>query len=105
MDTVQVIAGSEATLVQLGSAMEIATIQASYPLLTSALAQAQASPNPLVLDASQLRRVDAAALQMLASLCRRAHENGISLQWRAVHPAVRQAAQQSGLEQHLFGPA
>lgn len=103
MDTVQVIAGSEATLVELGSAMEIATIQAAYPLLTAALAQA--SPNPLVLDASQLRRVDAAALQMLASLCRRAHERGIPLQWRAVHPAVRQAAQLSGLEQHLFGPA
>lgn len=101
MDTVQITEGPDATLVVLGAGMEITMVRALHRQLTPLLAQMTA----LVLDASRLLRVDTAALQTLACLCRSVRERGIPLQWRAVSPVVRQAAQQSGLDQLLFGQA
>lgn len=99
MDTVQVTAGSEATLVELGTGMEIAMLQALHQQLSPALTRTTA----LVLDAGQLLRIDTASLQLLACLCRSARERAIQIQWRAVNPVMRQAAQQSGLDHLLLG--
>lgn len=90
--------GPEATHVVLGATMEISMAQDLYRQLTPRLDQS----NTLVIDASQVQRVDTAALQTLAYFCRCARERGIPCQWRAVSPALQQAAQSLGLTRFLF---
>ena len=98
MDTVQITEGPEVTHVVLGATMEISMAQALYRQLTPCLAQASA----LVVDASQVQRVDTAALQTLAYFYRCARERGIPFQWRAVSPALQQAVHSLGLAPFLF---
>lgn len=98
MDTVQITEGPEATHVVLGASMEISMAQTLYRQLTPRLAQAHA----LVMDASQVQRIDTAALQTLAYFCRCARERGIPFHWHAISPALQQAAQTLGLSSFLF---
>lgn len=98
MDTIEITEGPEATRVVLGAAMEISMAQALYRQLTPHLQQAQA----LVMDASQVQRIDTAALQTLAYFCRCAQERGIPFHWHAISPALQQAAQTLGLSSFLF---
>lgn len=98
MDTVEITAGPEATHVVLGATMEISMAQALYRKLTPRLEQSHA----LVMDASQVQRIDTAALQTLAYFCRCAHERGIPFRWHAISPALQQAAQTLGLSSFLF---
>lgn len=101
MDTIEITEGSAATQVVLGATMEIAMAQVLYRQLTPLLARSTA----LVLDAGQVLRIDTAALQTLAYFCRCARERGIPCQWRAISPALRQAAQSLGLTPFLFESA
>lgn len=98
MDTVEITEGPEATHVVLGATMEISMAQALYRQLSPRLAQS----NALVMDASQVQRIDTAALQTLAYFCRCAHERGIPFHWHAISPALQQAAQTLGLTSFLF---
>ena len=98
MDTVEITEGPEATRVVLGATMEISMVQALYRQLTPCLEQS----NALVMDASQVQRIDTAALQTLAYFCRCAHERGIPFHWHAISPALQQATQTLGLTAILF---
>lgn len=100
MDTIEITESSDTTQVVLSATMEIAMAQVLYRQLTPLLAHSKA----LVLDASQVQRIDTAALQTLAYFCRCARERGIQCQWRAISPALRQAAQSLGLTPFLFEP-
>lgn len=48
--------------------------------------------NSLVLDAGQVEHVDTAAMQVLAGFCRLLQEQGVTVRWQAVSPAVQQAS-------------
>lgn len=98
MDTVEITEGLEATRVVLGATMEITMAQALYRQLTPRLQKCHA----LVMDGSQVQRIDTAALQTLAYFCRCAHERGIPFQWNAISQALQQAAQTLGLSSFLF---
>lgn len=98
MGTVEITEGPEATHVVLGASMEISMAKALYRQLTPCLAQSRA----LAMDASQVQRIDTAVLQALAYFCRCAHERGVPCQWRAVSPAMQQAAHTLGLAHFLF---
>ena len=98
MDTVEITTGPEATHVVLGATMEISMAQALYRQLTPRLEQS----NALMMDASQVQRLDTAALQTLAYFCRCARERGIPFHWHAISPALQQAAQTLGLSAVLF---
>lgn len=101
MDTVEIIEGPEATQVVLSATMEISMAKTLYRQLTPRLEDS----NALVIDASQVQRIDTAALQTLAYFCRCAHERGIPFRWHAISPALQQAAQSLGLSSFLFKDA
>lgn len=111
MDRVEITEGPGATYVVLGATMEISMAQDLYRQLSPRLVTSansvrdHAGANALVVDASQVQRVDTAALQTLAYFYRCAHERGIAFQWRAVSPALRQAAHSLGLTAFLFANA
>ena len=101
MDTVKIVEGPEATHVVLGETMEISMAQSLYRQLSPCLEKS----NPLVVDASQVQRIDTAALQTLAYFSRCAHERSIPFRWHAISPALQQAAQALGLSPFLFKDA
>ncbi len=101
MEPVQISAESTETLVAFGTDVEISGMRALYTQLTPLLAR----PMALALDAGRVERIDAAGLQILLGLCQSARLRRVPLQWRAVSPAVRQAAQRAGVDAFLFGTA
>lgn len=61
------------------------------------LQQATGQTVPIILDASQLERVDGAALQLLAAFFLEAHETGLNISWREPTEQLRYAADLTGL--------
>ena len=82
----------------LSDSLDIATIEPLYRLLETALAAKQSA---LVLDAGQVSRVDAAALQLLAVFCREARMQGYSVRWKNPSGALSRAAGWIGLADWL----
>lgn len=101
MDPVQISEEPTETLVAFGTDVEISGMRALYTQLTPLLARSTV----LALDAGRVERVDAAGLQILLGFCQSARLRRTPLHWRAVSPAVRQAAQRAGVDPFLFGPA
>ena len=65
------------------------------------LHQASGQNSPIVLDASQLERVDGAALQLMTAFFLEAQESGLSVAWRGPSEALQYAADLTGLKQIL----
>jgi len=89
---------SSAHTVCLSDSLDIATIEPLLRLLETALAAKQSA---LVLDAGQVGRVDAAALQLLAVFCREARTQGYSVRWKNPSGALLRAAEWIGLADWL----
>lgn len=62
------------------------------------------SGTPTVLNAAEIERIDAAALQLLSAYTTAADAAGIRFQWTEVSPALQQAAQLTGLADSLHIP-
>ncbi len=67
----------------------------------SLLQQASGQNSPIVLDASQLERVDGAALQLMTAFFLEAQESGLNVAWRSPSKALQWAAELTGLKQIL----
>ena len=65
------------------------------------LHQASGQNSPIVLDASQLERIDGAALQLMAAFFIESQESGLSVAWRSPSEALKNAANLTGLNQIL----
>ena len=82
----------------LSDSLDIATIEPLYRVLETALAAKQSA---LVLDAEQVSRIDAAALQLLAVFCREARTQGYSVRWKNPSSALLRSAEWIGLADWL----
>lgn len=71
-------------------------------MLHTRLSELLSARSPVVLDASGVERLDAAAVQTLYAFCCAARERGIALQWGSPSPALHQAAGLLGLTS-MFG--
>jgi anti-anti-sigma regulatory factor len=92
---------SETTVIACEGGLDIAVAQELYRRLEEALAAAR----PVVLEAAQVERADAAVLQLLWVFFQEAHTRGIAVQWRQPAPALRHAARLLDLTAGLALPA
>jgi len=65
------------------------------------LQQASGQNSPIVLDASQLVRIDGAGLQLVTAFFQEATESGLSVSWRNPTEALIYAADLTGLKEVL----
>jgi len=65
------------------------------------LQQASGQNSPIVLDASQLERIDGAGLQLVTAFFQEATESGLSVSWRNPTDALIYAANLTGLKDVL----
>ncbi len=65
------------------------------------LQQASGQNSPIVLDASQLERIDGAGLQLLTAFFQEAVESGLSVSWRNPADTLIYAANLTGLNDVL----
>jgi anti-anti-sigma factor len=84
--------------VVLNESLDIASIEPLFRQLESALTAKQST---LLLDAGQVSRIDAAALQLLAVFCREARTQGFSVRWQNPSSALSRAAHWIGLTDWL----
>lgn len=87
MNGVQVSGHSGETQLVFEPQLDVAHTRSLYRELDSALA----ARKPLALDASQVERVDAATLQLLAAFCCAARDAGVPVRWCGVSAALRNA--------------
>jgi anti-anti-sigma regulatory factor len=78
----------QTTLIYCSPELTISGAQDLYDTLQSALR----APGPVVLDATQVTRIDTAGLQMLCAFVRDAQASGMVVQWRQPSPALENAA-------------
>jgi anti-anti-sigma regulatory factor len=76
------------TMICCSPELDISGAQDLYDKLQTALG----AQGPVVLDATQVERVDTAVLQMLCAFMRDAQASGIVVQWRQPSPALENAA-------------
>ncbi|WJW76421.1 STAS domain-containing protein [Thiohalobacter sp. IOR34] len=69
--------------------------------LKGRLAEYVSGPAPLLLDGSEVQRVDAAGLQLLCAFIQTAIGSGTQLGWADVSEPLREAARLTGLETGL----
>ncbi len=65
------------------------------------LKQAASQNLPIVLDVSNLERIDGAALQLFAAFFTEAQETGLSVSWRSSSEPLNYAAKITGLTEVL----
>jgi anti-anti-sigma regulatory factor len=94
MSAVQVIRQPGETRLIFDPTLGVADARDLYSELNGVLAD----PAPVVLDAGQVERVDAAAIQVLVAFVRAARAAGLKPRWHAVSDAVREAASLLGLD-------
>ncbi len=73
----------------------------ALPALAQALRNALAEKAPLLLDGSQVKSIDGAALQLLVAAARSAQQAGSSFRWRQPSPALEKAVGLLGLSNDL----
>lgn len=81
------------TRLQLASNLDITGARNLHALLGKAMKRKP----PLILDASQVERIDTAALQILAAFCHSLRESDIELSWDNPSINLRRAAESMGL--------
>ena len=97
MEPVQIVQQDGATHLLFNAVLGVSQARALHAQLGQVLTQ----PTPLVLDASQVEQVDAAAMQVLVGFCRQLRAQGAVMHWHAVSPQVQQACQLLGLSSLL----
>ena len=60
--------------------------------------QAMAEGGDMIIDASKVERIDAAALQLLAALFRDSEHKGVKISWNNPSEPLKYAAKLTGLE-------
>lgn len=84
---------TEHTRISLSGSLDITQVES----LRASLAHGLEQGLPILLQADQLERVDAAALQLLCAFMRGAEVAGLECTWSQVPPALRDAARVTGL--------
>ncbi|MGE5242135.1 MAG: lipid asymmetry maintenance protein MlaB [Bacteroidota bacterium] len=93
MDPVQIEQTADKTHVTLAAMLSVAEARLLYEKLGAALMNTTA----VVMDGAGVKRVDTAALQILANFCRAARERGLALAWQNPSSDLQLAAQTLGL--------
>ena len=91
----------QATVISCAADLDISGARDLYSRLQSALAARQ----PVVLDATQVERVDTAGLQILCAFVRDAVASGMAVQWQQPSLALRNAARLLNVSACLTLPA
>ena len=65
------------------------------------LSQAASQNLPIILDASELERIDAAAVQLISAFFIEAKESGLDISWRNPTESLRYASELIGLKDVL----
>jgi anti-anti-sigma regulatory factor len=91
---------SAATMICCDACLDISGARDFYNRLQTAMEARQ----PVVLDATQIERIDTAALQILCAFFRDAEVNGLLVQWRHPSPALCNAARLLDVEGRLALP-
>ncbi len=78
---------------------------AQLPTLHSTLSAAIASEGVVTLDAGDIRRIDAASLQLLGAFVRDRRKHGRTVAWKGVTPSLDRAARLAGLHTLLGLPS
>jgi len=101
MNGVQVSGHSGETQLVFESQLDVANTRNLYRELDNALA----ARKPLALDATQVERVDAATLQLLAAFCCAARDAGVPMRWCGASAVLRNAAAFLDLNDSLGQPS
>ena len=96
-DEAEVDVAETEMLIECNEALDV-SVAADFK---SMLQQAASQNTPIVLDTSQLVRVDGAGLQLLTAFFLEAEESGLSVSWRNPAEALLQAAELTGLKETL----
>jgi anti-anti-sigma regulatory factor len=94
MDPIQVEHRSGTTHVVLDVTVGISEARALHETLGKLLLQ----QTSIVFHAGRLERIDAAAMQVLASFCRTARQRRLALRWQEPSVSLREAVNLLGLE-------
>lgn len=94
MDPLHIQHTADTTHVALEAALGIRDARMLHEKLETVLAAA----TTVVIDASRVERLDAAAMQVLAGFTRAAHDRGLALSWQNPSPVFQQAARVLGFE-------
>lgn len=98
MSEVNDVTGSDAEMViECNEALDVAVVSDFKALLQ----QASGQNTPIVLDAAQVKRIDAAALQLMTAFFLEARESGLNVTWRNPTEALKYAANMTGLNEVL----
>ena len=100
MSGAQVSEHNGETQLVLESQLDVARTRDLYRELDSALS----ARKPLALDASQVERVDAATLQLLAAFCGAARDANMPVRWSSASAVLRNAATFLDLNETLGQP-
>ena len=84
-------------VIECNDALDVSLVSGFKVLLQ----QASGQNSPIVLDASQLERIDGAGLQLVTALFQEATESGLSVSWRNPTEALIYAADLTGLKEVL----
>ncbi|MEQ8763288.1 MAG: STAS domain-containing protein [Planctomycetota bacterium] len=77
--------------------LQISDLPVFYPVLVEAADR----PEPVRLEASEIERADAAALQLLTSFVQTRREQGRSIEWHAPSAELVESAELLGLKEPL----
>ncbi len=84
-------------LIECNDSLDVSLVSDFKSLLQQATGQVE----PVILDASQLERIDGAALQLLAAFFVDAQESGLNVSWREPSEQLKFAAELTGLKDTL----
>ena len=84
-------------IVECNEALDVSLV-ADFKML---LQQASGQNSPIVLDASQLERIDGAGLQLMTAFFQEAAESGLSVSWKNPTDALINAVDLTGLKEVL----
>jgi len=84
-------------IVECNEALDVSLV-ADFKML---LQQASGQNSPIVLDASQLERIDGAGLQLVTAFFQEATESGLVVSWKNPTDALINAADLTGLKEIL----
>jgi anti-anti-sigma regulatory factor len=80
-------------IIDCGESLDVSVIMDFRALIL----QAMASDDEIILDATQLERIDGAAMQLLTALFKDADETNHPIRWKSSSDALMNAARLSGL--------
>ena len=84
-------------IVECNSGLDVSMVTDFKSILKQAIAQEL----PVVMDVSNLERIDGAALQLLAAFCLEAKDAGLAVSWRSPSDELCYAAEITGLTNAL----